>query len=112
MITILYDTTLERDAMIEYIRTSSGCVDFSDRIDDARCITAPAACNECKDDLINYQMYERSTYHDVMLIPAHKPIERTCKTCDNAPICWLACTAAAPYPCRHYKPMEARHDAK
>ena len=112
MITILYDTAMERDAFKEFILTGSGCVDFSDQVDDMLCVNAPAACRICKDDLIRTQMIDRTEYQSIDFLRPDRP-EKSCNTCDNAPICWLACTAAAPAPCRHYKPLEVqRHDVK
>lgn len=115
MITILYDTAMERDAFKEFILTGSGCVDFSDQVDDMLCVNAPAACSICKENLIRTQMIDRTEYQSIDFLRPYPSaqIVRTCHTCDNAPICWLACTAAAPDPCRHYKATEVhRHDFK
>ena len=100
MITILFDTAMEYEAIKDFILRSSDCVDFSDRVSDEKCTSDH--CISCKLYVIENQIIDRSDYSSIDFLRSNIP-EKTCNTCDNAQICWLACTAAAPAPCKHYR---------
>lgn len=99
MITILYDTQDERDNLIAFFRFDSFCYDFSDTCSDC---DRGLPCSVCRDRLIDNCIQDRAEYQKVN--PFLKDQPKSCKTCVNAPICWLATTAAAPAPCAHYIP--------
>lgn len=96
MITILYDTEDERDNMISLLRRYTFCYDVSDTISD--CSNLP--CSVCCERMIENCIQDRADYQKVN--PFLKDQPASCNTCANSPICWLATTAAAPAPCRHY----------
>lgn len=101
MITILYDTKTERDNFAAYIRNNFACCDFSDIVPISDCEDA-GSCARCRNRLIDNCLQDRAEYHKLNPFLKKKP--ESCNTCANAPICWLATTAAAPAPCAHYIP--------
>lgn len=107
MITILYDRDTELDNLIDFIRCTTFCVDFSDTCKDC---DSPGACDRCRTALIETCLMDRETYHDIN--PFLQAIPKSCNTCANAPICWLSTTAAAPDPCAHYIPVRAKKESK
>lgn len=100
MITILYDTKDERDRLIAFFKNDSFCYDFSDICND--CFNSATPCKVCRDRLIDNCLQDRAEYQKLNPFLKNKP--ESCNTCANAPICWLATTAAAPAPCAHYIP--------
>lgn len=109
MITILYDTQQERDNVAAYIRNNCTCCDFSDMVPISDCEDA-GSCARCRQHLIDNCIQDRAEYQK--LNPFLKNQPKSCSTCANAPICWLATTAAAPAPCAHYIPEVYRNESK
>lgn len=99
MITILYDTQEERDNLISFFRRNSYCYDFSNIIPIHKC-DSDGSCRTCLDLLIDNCIQDRATYQKLNPFLQDQP--KSCLTCANSPICWLATTAAAPAACRHY----------
>lgn len=110
MITILYDTASELDNFKEFfIDNCFGCCDFSDVMNPFEG-TCDGNCKACRQRFIDTNIQDRAEYQK--LNPFLKNQPESCNTCANAPICWLATTAAAPAPCRHYIPEVYKHEGK
>lgn len=105
MITILYDTESELNNLKDFFSHVYGCYDFSDAL--LRC---DGECQTCRQRFIDTNIKDRAEYQK--LNPFLKDQPKSCKTCVNAPICWLATTAAAPAPCAHYIPEVYRNESK
>lgn len=109
MITILYDTDSERENLEDFFLQGWGCCDFSDIVPISDCEAADS-CAICRNRLIENCLQDRAEYQKLNPFLKNKP--ESCNTCANAPICWLATTAAAPAPCRHYIPEVYKHESK